>query len=102
MFSAVKILMKWFFALDHNNYTRWLSVHLYDLLRNETDVSDVYKHFKKGNFSFKSGDSNVALDEVHEQNNAILKSVGGVAHLLNKQDESALLHWELCSRDLAI
>ena len=97
--------MKWFFALDHNNYTRWLSHNLYDLLRHETDVPDVYKHFKKRNFSFQKTDreiSNIALDEVHEQNNGILKSAGGVAHLLNKQDESALLRWQLCSSALAI
>ena len=97
--------MKWSFAFDHSNYTRWLSHHLYDLLRHEIDVPNVYKHFKKGNFSFQKTNreiSNIALDEVHEQNNAILKSIGGVAHLLNKQDESALSSWELCSNDLAI
>ena len=33
--------------------------------------------------------------------NAVLKSVAGVTHILNRQDESALLQWELCSHDLA-
>ena len=45
--------------------------------------------------------SSIALDEVHEQNNAVLKSIAGVTHILNRQDESTLLRWELCSHDLA-
>ena len=67
-------------------------------------MPDVYKHFKKGKFSFQKTNqkySNIALNQVHEQNNDVPKSVGGVTHLLNKQDESTLLRWELCSNDLA-
>ena len=31
----------------------------------------------------------------------MLKGVGGVTHLLNRQDDSALLRWELCSHHLS-
>ena len=99
-----KSLVKWFFALDHYNYACWLSVHLFDLLSRENSLPDIYQNFKDGYFSFEKSNrkfSSIALDQVHEQNNAVLKSVAGVTHILNRQDESALLRWELCSHDLA-
>ena len=101
---SLKSLLKWFFALDHYNYARWLLVHLFDLLSLENSLPDIYQNFKDGHFSFRKSNrefSSIALDQVHEQNNAVLKSVAGVTHILNRQDESALLRWELCSHDLA-
>ena len=91
---SLKSLMKWFFALDHYNYARWLSVHLFDLLSLENSLPDIYQNFKDGHFSFQKSNrefSSIALDQVHEQNNAVLKSVAGVTHILNTQDESAIL-----------
>ena len=38
----------------------------------------------------------MALDQVNEQNNKIIKGVGGATSLLNTQDESALIRWEKC------
>ena len=38
----------------------------------------------------------MALDQVHEQNNTLIKGIGGASHLLNHSDESPLLRWELC------
>ena len=102
---SLKSLMKWFFALDHYNYVRWQSVHLFDLLSLENSLPDIYQNFKDGHFSFQKPNrefSSIALDQVHEQNNAVLKSVAGVTHILNRQDESALLRWELCPHDLKI
>ena len=43
----------------------------------------------------------MALDQVHEQNNTIIKGIGGATHLLNRTDESPLLRWELCAGDLS-
>ena len=39
----------------------------------------------------------MALDQVHEQNDTIIKGTGGASHLLNRPDESPLLRWEFCS-----
>ena len=100
---SLKSLIKWFFALDHYNYACWLSVHLFDLLSLENSLPDIYQNFKDGHFSFQKSSrefSSIALDQVHKQNNAVLKSVAGV-HILSRQYESALLRWELCSHDLA-
>ena len=43
----------------------------------------------------------MTLDQHHEQNNEIIKGVGGATHLLNREGESAgnLLRWELCGSE---
>ena len=77
---ALRALMKWYFALDHYNYSRWLTVHLFDLVNLEQQHPDVYENFCKGYFSFNkscSEFSTMALDQLHEQNNEIIKGVGG-------------------------
>ena len=56
-----------------------------------------------GNFSFqktKSLFSRMALDQVHEQNNKYIKSVSGATSLVNRQEDSALVRWELCGPEL--
>ena len=63
----------------------------------ETNHPEVYKNLKKGGFSFqksKNQFSRMALDQVHEQNNRVIKSTGGATDLVNKRDDSALIHWE--------
>ena len=72
---ALRALMKWYFALDHYNYTRWLTVHLFDLVNLEKQHPDVYENFSKGYFTFNkscSEFSSMALDQLHEQNNAFI------------------------------
>ena len=83
------------FRVGSLQLARWLSVHLFGLLNLENSLPDIYQNFKDGEFS------RITLDPVHEQNNSVLKSVASVTHILNRQDESALLRWELCSHDLA-
>ena len=43
----------------------------------------------------------MALDQVHEQNNRVIKSTGGATDLVNKRDDSALMRWETCGPDIA-
>ena len=43
----------------------------------------------------------MGLDQIHEQNNKVIKGAGGASALLNKEDDSALLRWEVCSPELA-
>ena len=92
------------FALGHHNYARWLTVYLLDLLSLGKSLSDIYQNFKDAHFSFQTSNrefSSIALDQVHEQKNAVLKSVACVTHILNRRHESVLLRWDLCSHDLA-
>ena len=92
------------FALDHTNYARWLTVHVFDLMSLPITHPDVYQQMLKGFFSFaktKRPFSRMALDQIHEQNNKIIKGVGGATSLLNTQDESALIRWETCGPEVA-
>jgi len=73
-------LLPWFFILDHVNYSRWLSVHVKDLVNIQETVPDVADRFKQGQFvARKSGKkfSAIALDHSHEQLNAEIKGSGG-------------------------
>ena len=57
----------------------------------------------KGKFSFAKSNrqfSRIALDQVHEQNNKVIKGQGGASSLLNLQDESALIRWETCGPEV--
>ena len=97
-------LLIWFFIFDHYHYARWLTIHWFDLYKLESTFPDVYDFFCKGNFSFQKSNrdfSRMGLDQIHEQNNKIIKGAGGASDLLNKVDDSALLRWEVCSPELA-
>ena len=45
--------------------------------------------------------SRIALDQVHKQNNEVIKGKGGAASVLNSQNDSALIRWETCSPEVA-
>ena len=74
----------------------------------ETLCPDVLKEFMAGNFLFQnflfqtnSKFSRLAIDQIHEQNNKIIKGSGGAKHLLNKTGESGLIRWETIATDIA-
>ena len=97
-------LMKWYFSLDHYNYSRWLTIHLYDLFSLEFTCPDIHDEFVLGNFAFPKTNtkfSRMAPDQLHEQNNEKIKRSGGAVHLVNYGDDSGLLKWELCGPELA-
>ena len=65
---------------------------------------DIYEQFRLRNFSFLktcSEFSRIALDQVHEQNNKVIKGSGRSTHLFNKTDESGLIRWETVGSDIA-
>ena len=43
----------------------------------------------------------MAVDQIHEQNNKIIKGVGGCSSILNREDDSALIRWEICQPEIA-
>ena len=102
--TILRKLIRWTFALDHYNYARWLSVHIYDLLALPQYSPQLYDSFIEGHFTFKKSERNfslMGLDQVHEQNNAVMKGMGGVSSLLTREDESAVAKWGLCVHELA-
>ena len=100
----IKKLIKWYFALDHYHYARWLGVHLYDLIHLHINCSDVYKAFVSGRLSFDKTTrpfSSIAADQLHGRNNEVIKSVGGATSFLNREDQLGLQRWGLYSSELA-
>ena len=96
--ASLRPLIKRYFSLDHIHYSRWLTVHLSDLLQLKYNFLLFVRHFNNGQFTFQktfSQFSNMALDQVHEQNNTRIKGSGGATHLVNLSDESPLLRLEL-------
>ena len=50
--QSLRNLLKWFFALDHTNYARWLTIHVFDLISLPITHPDVYQQMLRGFFSF--------------------------------------------------
>ena len=100
---ALRKLIKWYFIFHKFNFSRWLSVHLFDLMTVETMFLDIYENFNKGFVTFQKSEnqfSQMALDQVHEQNNCTIKSCGGATDLVNKVEESALIRWGTCGSEV--
>ena len=75
--ESLWVALKWFFALDKYNYVRWCTVHWYDLLKLSQVCPSVYE-MVNGIFSFQKTSRNfsrMALDQIHEQNNKVIKGV---------------------------
>ena len=95
-------IIPWLFALDCNNYARWLPVHLRDMLNLSETHPDVYQQFSAGNFVVKKSEhafSMIALDQCHEQENAKIKGLGGAVGLT--EDPAALRRWLIAGPEVA-
>jgi hypothetical protein len=82
-----------FFALDRQNYCRWISVHLKDM---KSLTEEILLQFKE-NFTIRKTNnrfSNLPIDQVHEQQNAKLKVKGGIIGLT--ENPSLLQKWMVC------
>ena len=100
---VLKRCMKYIFALNHYNYSRWLGVHVHDLMRLPVTCPQIYKEFLSGNFVLQKTEnpfSAMALGQGHEQNNATIKGVGGAIGLLSNDMDSAFRRWEVAGPDV--
>ena len=62
-----------------------------------------YKKFEAGHFFFLKTNkqfSGMVLYQLHEKNNKYIKNNAGATSLINRQDDSALVRWELCGPEL--
>lgn len=66
--ESLKALVPWFFALDHQNYARWIPVHIRDM---ESLPTSIHKEFEE------HGHWVTPIDQAHEQNNDLVKGSGG-------------------------
>ena len=96
-------MFPWFFTLNRYNYARCATIYWFDMELLEHRCPNEYKELAAGNFSFLKTNkqfSRTALDQLHEQNNKYIKSVNGATILMNRQDDLALVRWELCGPEL--
>ena len=90
------------FALDHTHYSRWLPVHIRDMMNLTEKHPDVLAEFKSGNFVVHKTSktfSAMALDQCHEQNNAMVKGSGGAIGLTG--NPAALRRWMVARPEIA-
>ena len=95
-------IMPWMFALDHTNYSRWLSVHIRDMMTLGEKHPDVLREFEHGNFVVHKTTNNfsaIAIDQCHEQNNAMVKGSGGAIGLTG--NPGALRRWMVAGPEIA-
>ena len=88
--------MKYYLQLDHYNYARWVSIHLFNCKAFKFTAPDVFTAFMDGCFTFQKTStefSRIPLDQVHHQNNAYIMGVAGATHLVNCTDEAGLIRW---------
>ena len=82
--DSIQSLLPWFFALDHINYTCWLSIHLMDMLTLHKVNESVAQCFENGMFVVRKTEkpfSSISMDHAHEQNSKCVKGNGGLIML---------------------
>ena len=95
-------LVPWFFALDKQNYARWLSVHVRDLVSLGQIHPDIATEFQEGKFVVHKTMrtfSAIAADQAHEQNNAHVKGEGGAVGLTDSPN--AFRRWMVAGPEVA-
>ena len=96
-------ILPWFFALDRYKQARCATIYWSDMELLKHRCRNKHKEFAAGNFSFLKTNkqlSRMALDQLHEQNNKYIKSVSSTTSIINQQDGSALVRWELCRPEI--
>ena len=100
--EALSGLIPYFFANNNVNYTRWLPVRLKDMISLEQQHPEVAREFHKGNFVVHKSRrelSAIAINQAHEQNNAVIKGDGGAVGLT--EDPGALQRWMVAGSELS-
>ena len=83
-----------FFSNENVHYSRWLSVHFFDMISLGETHPEIEQEFQNGHFVLhktKREFSGLAFDHAHEQNNALVKSDGGAIGITEKP--SAFFRW---------
>ncbi len=96
--ESLEALAPWFFALDHTNYARWIPIHLRDIKALPVPVKDQLRSCWVVSKSQKKY-SSMPIDQVHEQNNKIVKGSGGAVGLT--ENPSAFHRWMVAGPEQA-
>lgn len=87
-------LIPYFFSNKNMNYVRWLPIHLRDMLTLKEKHPHLAQEFESGKFVVHKSSrefSAMAIDQAHEQANAVIK--GDVGAIGVTEDPSALRRW---------
>lgn len=82
------------FALDLVNYSRWLPIHVRDLVNPKERNPSVYAEFEQGKFVVQKSKhlfSKISLYHNYEQENELIKGDGGAVGLTDSL--AALRRW---------
>ena len=80
--------------MDKVIYSRWLPVHLRDMLSLSEQNPDVYQNFLDGKFVVHNSErrlSGISIDHANEQNNKKVKGQGGIIEITT--NDNALHRW---------
>ena len=100
--EALSKIVPWFFSLNHTHYSRWVPIHLRDMMSLTRLHLDAYTEFLKEKFVIKkskSAFSAIAIDQAHEQNNVSVQGNGGAVGLT--ENAAALRRWMVCGPEMA-
>jgi len=95
-------LIPYFFANNNVNYARWLPIHLRDMLTLKEKHPKVAEEFEMGRFVIHKSCrefSGMAIDQAHEQANAVIKADGGAIGIT--EDPSALRRWMVAGPEVS-
>ena len=95
-------LVPWMFALDLVNYSRWLPIHIRDLVNLKERHPSVYTKFEQGRFNVQKSQhlfSKISMDQNHKQDNEMIKGDGGAVGLM--ESPAALRRWMIAGSEIA-
>ena len=82
-------LAPWFFALDYTYYSRWVPIHILDMMTLQEQHPDTAIQFSQGGFlvhkTINRPFSSIAIGRAHEQNNKVVKGDGEPVGLFQTQ-----------------
>ena len=100
--GKVTQIVPWMFALDHTQYSRWLSVYIRDMTSLSVNHPNMHAEFRAGKFvvhKTRNKFSAMAIDQYHEQNNGAVKGSGGAVGLT--ENPAALRRWTVAGPEVA-
>ena len=80
--STLEELAPMFFALDHVNYARWMSIHIRDMKSLPTSIKEEFEQRQHWVVPKTNKFSTIPIDQAHEQENKTVKISGGTVGLI--------------------
>ena len=93
--DSLKLIVLWMFSLDHDNYARWLPVHISEMDHLHKNHPSVRNEFSTGKFTVQKTNrkfSRIVLDHNYEQVNAKVEGVSGVIGLTEDVNSLSMAH----------